>query len=64
MGILDKAKNEFEKAKGGVKEEAGKRNNDPDLVAEGKGDQAKGDLKNAGENVKNAAGDVKDALSH
>jgi uncharacterized protein YjbJ (UPF0337 family) len=64
MGILDKAKHEFEKAKGGLKEEAGKRNNDPDLVAEGKKDQASGELKNAGEKVKDAAGDVKDAISH
>ncbi len=64
MGILDKAKNEFEKAKGSAKEEAGKRNNDPDLVAEGKKDQASGELKNAGEKVKDAVGDVKDALSH
>ncbi len=64
MGILDKAKNEFEKAKGDVKEAAGKRNNDPDLVAEGKKDQASGELKNAGEKAKDAVGDVKDALSH
>jgi uncharacterized protein YjbJ (UPF0337 family) len=64
MGILDKAKNEFDKAKGGVKEEAGKRNNDPQLEAEGKKDQASGELKNAGEKAKDAVGDVKDALSH
>lgn len=64
MGILDKAENEFDKAKGGVKEDVGKRNNDPDLVAEGKKDQASGELKNAGEKAKDAVGDVKDALSH
>ena len=64
MGILDKAQNEIEKLKGSAKEEAGKRNNDPQLEAEGKKDQASGELKNAGEKAKDAVGDVKDALSH
>jgi uncharacterized protein YjbJ (UPF0337 family) len=64
MGLLDKAENEFDKLKGGAKEEAGKRNNDPELEAEGKKDQAKGELKNAGEKAKDAVGDVKDALRH
>jgi uncharacterized protein YjbJ (UPF0337 family) len=52
MGIIDKAKNTAEKAAGHVKEQLGKHSDDKDLQAEGKTDQAKGSLKNAGENVK------------
>ncbi|MEO8888310.1 MAG: CsbD family protein [Jatrophihabitantaceae bacterium] len=54
MGIVDKAKNTAEKAVGEVKETVGRHTGDEDLQAEGKKDQAKGSLKNAGENVKDA----------
>ena len=54
MGIEDKAKHKAEQAKGMAKEQAGKATNDRDLEAEGKGDQAKSDLKQAGEKVKDA----------
>jgi uncharacterized protein YjbJ (UPF0337 family) len=43
-----------DKAKGSIKETAGKAMNDKELQSEGKVDKAKGDLHNA-------AGDVKDA---
>ena len=56
MGIVDKAKNTAEKAVGHVKEQLGKDTDDKDLQAEGKADQTKGSLKNAGENVKDAFG--------
>ena len=46
-----------DKAKGVIKDIAGKVTGDKDLQAEGKMDKAKGDLHNA-------AGDVKDAVKH
>jgi uncharacterized protein YjbJ (UPF0337 family) len=52
--------NTAQKLKGQVKETAGNVTDDPALQAEGKGDQAKGSLKNAGENVKEAVGSVLD----
>lgn len=54
MGLADKAANAAEKAKGATKEKAGKVTDDPYLEAEGKGDRAKGSIKQAGENVKDA----------
>ncbi len=54
MGITDKAKNAAQKAVGEVKEAVGKHTDDRDLQAEGKKDQVAGDLKNAGEKVKDA----------
>jgi uncharacterized protein YjbJ (UPF0337 family) len=56
MGAADKIKNTAEKAAGHVKETVGKATDNHDLEAEGKKDQVAGDLKNAGENVKNAFG--------
>jgi uncharacterized protein YjbJ (UPF0337 family) len=54
MSAEDKVKNTAEKATGKVKEGLGKATGDESLEAEGRGDQAKGDLKNAGEKVKDA----------
>ncbi|HEU5333539.1 MAG TPA: CsbD family protein [Actinocrinis sp.] len=58
MSTEDKAKNAAEKGKGKIKEAAGHATGDKVLEAEGKGDQAKGDLKQAGEKVKDAAQDA------
>jgi uncharacterized protein YjbJ (UPF0337 family) len=55
MSTVDKAKNAAEKAKGKVKEAAGHATGNKRMEAEGHGDQAKGGLKQAGENVKDAA---------
>jgi len=52
MSAEDKAKNTAETAKGKVKEGVGKATGDESLEVEGRGDQAKGDLKQAGEKVK------------
>ena len=52
MGIVDKAKNKAEELGGHGKEHVGRATGNEDLEAEGKGDQAKGDLKQAGEKVK------------
>ncbi|MBB2975583.1 uncharacterized protein YjbJ (UPF0337 family) [Microbacterium endophyticum] len=54
MGLDDKIKNAAEDVSGKAKEATGKATNNEELEAEGKGDQAKADLKKAGENVKDA----------
>ena len=52
MSGIDKFKNKAEELQGQGKEHVGKATDDPDLEAEGKGDQASGNLKQAGEKVK------------
>ncbi len=57
MGIADKAKHAAEKVIGEVKEAVGKGTDNADLEADGKKDQVTGDLKGAGEKVKDALTD-------
>jgi uncharacterized protein YjbJ (UPF0337 family) len=52
MGLGDKIDNKAEETKGKLKEHAGKATDDPELEAEGHGDQVKGNLKQAGEKIK------------
>jgi uncharacterized protein YjbJ (UPF0337 family) len=47
-----------DKAKGAIKETAGKVSGDKELEAEGKVDKAKGDVHNAAGNLKDAARDL------
>lgn len=54
MSGTDKIKNAGEDLKGKAKEAAGKVSGDEGLEAEGKVDQAKSDVKKAGENIKDA----------
>jgi uncharacterized protein YjbJ (UPF0337 family) len=54
MSAIDKAKDKAQTAKGHVKEAAGKATDDRSLEAEGKGDQVAGNLKQAGEKLKDA----------
>ena len=54
MSAGDKAKDKAQAAKGHIKEAAGKATGDPVLEAEGKGDKVSGNLKQAGEKVKDA----------
>ena len=54
MSATDKLKNSVEDAGGKAKEAIGKATGDRDTEAEGKTDQSKADLKNAGEKVKDA----------
>ncbi|WP_181312513.1 CsbD family protein [Nocardioides campestrisoli] len=54
MGLDDKISNATEKLGGKGKEAAGDASGDRDLQAEGKTDQTKADLKQAGEKVKDA----------
>ena len=54
MSALDKAKNAIEDVSGKAKETVGKATGDKSTENECKGDQAKSDLKDAGEKVKDA----------
>ena len=54
MGIADKAKNVAQDIAGKAKEVAGEATNDDKLKAEGKKDQTAADVREAGENVKDA----------
>ena len=54
MGLGDKASNSAQDAQGKVKETAGDATDNRDLEAEGHKDQASANLKQAGENVKDA----------
>ncbi|MDT5150825.1 MAG: hypothetical protein QOI01_2558 [Mycobacterium sp.] len=54
MSFLDKAKNKVEDLGGQTKEAAGKATDDKSTENEGKVDQAKANLKDAGEKVKDA----------
>ena len=52
MSEVDKLKNKGQELKGNVKEGAGRATDDKDLKAEGQADQSKGNLKQAGEKIK------------
>ena len=54
MGLDDKISNKTDELKGQAKEHTGKATDDERLEAEGKGDQAGANLKQAGEKVKDA----------
>jgi len=54
MGLDDKIKNAAQDIAGKAKEAIGNVTDNDKLVAEGKADQAKSDVKQAGENVKDA----------
>ena len=54
MSATDKAKDKMQSAQGKVKEVAGRATGDRPLEREGKADQVAGDLKQAGEKVKDA----------
>lgn len=54
MSGTDKMKNQAEEAVGKGKEALGNATDNHDLEAEGKGDQAKANLKQAGDDVKDA----------
>ena len=54
MSLADKARNSAEVAKGSVKDFAGRVKDDPTLEMKGKAERAVGNLKQAGEKVKDA----------
>ncbi|MGH8890992.1 MAG: CsbD family protein [Acidothermaceae bacterium] len=52
MGALDKLKNAFQSGKGHTKQQVGQATDNRSLEAEGTAEKASGNLKQAGENVK------------
>ncbi len=54
MGTDDKIDNKMEELGGKAKEGVGRATGDEELQAQGEGDQAKSNLKQAGENIKDA----------
>lgn len=54
MSTENKAANKITEVKGKVKQAVGQATDDQELEAEGKADEAKGNLKQAGEKVKDA----------
>lgn len=54
MGAGDKAQNKGEEIAGKIKERLGEMTDNEELEAEGQADQTKANLKQAGENVKDA----------
>ncbi|HVE62242.1 MAG TPA: CsbD family protein [Mycobacteriales bacterium] len=54
MGAMDKISNKAEELKGDVKETVGDATDDQQMENEGKKDQVTGNLKQAGEKVKDA----------
>lgn len=58
MGTEDRMGNAAERMTGKVKEGVGKLTDDERLEAEGKADQVKADVKDAGEKVKDAVDDA------
>lgn len=62
MGLGDKIKNEVQDASGRTKESVGEATGNSDLQAEGTGERVEAGIKKAGEKLKDAAKDVKDAF--
>jgi len=62
MGFMDKLKNRFTMGRGRAKQEAGRAAGDPYLEAEGRGERVEGGVKQAGERLKDAGKDVRDAI--
>ena len=60
MGLGDKLSNAAEEGKGKVKEAVGDATDNESLQAEGKGDQASANIKQAGEDAKDAVRGVTD----
>jgi uncharacterized protein YjbJ (UPF0337 family) len=63
MGTRDKASNKAQDIKGKGKEKVGRLVGNQKLEREGKRDQSKSAVKNAGEHVKQAVTDVKGAVT-
>ena len=55
MTVLDKARNTAQELAGKIKKVAGRAAGDRRLATEGRADEAGGDLKQAGEHVKDAS---------
>jgi uncharacterized protein YjbJ (UPF0337 family) len=56
--LAEKAKHKGQEVGGDIKEKAGQASDDPQLEAEGRRDQTAGNVKQAGDNIKDAAKDA------
>lgn len=63
MSFADKAKHAAEELVGKAKEAVGDATNNDDLKADGQTDQVEADVKQRGDKVQDAAGNVKDAFT-
>jgi len=63
MGTKDRASNRFQDVKGRMKEAAGSITGNRSLKNKGKTDQAKAGAKNAGEDLKGAVHEAKEAVT-
>jgi uncharacterized protein YjbJ (UPF0337 family) len=63
MSLGDKVENKLHDAKGKVKEAVGKAIDNEQMEYEGKAEQGKANTKQAGEHVKDAAGNIKDTFN-
>jgi uncharacterized protein YjbJ (UPF0337 family) len=63
MGLDDKIENKLDEVKGNAKEGVGDATGDESLKTEGQADQVGAKVGQAGEHVKDALGDVKDAVT-
>lgn len=59
MGFFDKLRNKTTSAKGRAKENIGRHNRDPKMTAEGRKERVEGGVKQVGEQVKDAAKDIR-----
>ena len=64
MGFLDKLRNRLQMARGRSKQETGRAAGDPYLEAEGRADRMEGGVRQAGERVKDAGQDMRDAFKN
>ncbi|HXC80847.1 MAG TPA: CsbD family protein [Trebonia sp.] len=62
MGVMDKMRNRFKMGRGRAKEDVGRATGDPYLEAEGRGERVSGAGRQVGEQVKDAAKNVKDGF--
>lgn len=62
MGTKDKASNKVQDLKGKIKESLGSVTGNEDLRTKGKTDRTKASLKDAGEKIKGAISNIKDAV--
>ncbi|MFI8568064.1 CsbD family protein [Rhodococcus sp. NPDC078407] len=62
--FIDKAKHKAEELVGEAKEKVGQKTDNDDLAADGAGDQASGKTKQVGDDVSDAASDVKNKFTN
>jgi uncharacterized protein YjbJ (UPF0337 family) len=62
MGFIDKMRNKFTMGKGRAKEDVGRATGDPYLETKGRSERMSGAARQVGEQVKDAAKNVRDAF--